>query len=85
MKTGDEIIKVDQVKTDNWEKLGDQIASHPNEKMTVTIERDNKQQKITMTPKAVKQNGKKKWAKLEFKKSCQQTLKHELTMAGLGS
>lgn len=57
LKNGDEIVQVNQTRTGNWEKLGTEIAKHPNEKITLTIERNNQQQKISLTPKAVSQSG----------------------------
>ncbi|KIS03630.1 RIP metalloprotease RseP [Paucilactobacillus wasatchensis] len=59
LRAGDAIVKVNQTKTGDWEKLGTTISNYPNKKITITIERNQKQQKIKLTPKAVTQSGEK--------------------------
>lgn len=58
LKTNDQILKVDQVKTPTWVKLVTEIQNKPNQPVTLTVKRDQKNLKIKLTPNAVKLSGK---------------------------
>ncbi|MFT8457935.1 MAG: RIP metalloprotease RseP [Liquorilactobacillus ghanensis] len=59
VKAGDRIIAVNHHKTNSWQELAKQINKIPGKKTLFVIQRQQQQKKIWITPKAVKQNGKR--------------------------
>lgn len=60
LKSGDEIVKVGNQKTNNWNQLAQTISTKPGKKIKVIYkDKNNKPHQTTVTPKVVKQNGKK--------------------------
>lgn len=57
LKADDQIIKVNNHKTDTWDKLADQISANPNKKITLTVKKDGRVKKIKVTPEQKTQNG----------------------------
>ncbi|CAI2677920.1 RIP metalloprotease RseP [Apilactobacillus apinorum] len=59
IKNGDKIIKVDNVKTDNWNELSSAIQSKPNTNVVLTVERNNQTHIIKLKTDSQESNGKK--------------------------
>lgn len=58
LKAGDEIVSVNGHKTKNWSALSTQISNNPGKKLNVKVDRGSSEQKLTITPKKVKQGSK---------------------------
>ncbi|WP_125766300.1 RIP metalloprotease RseP [Lapidilactobacillus wuchangensis] len=58
IRPNDQIIKVDQTKTPDWNSLVSAIQSKPKQEVKVTIKRGQRQLTTSLTPKAVKESGK---------------------------
>ncbi|WP_311407022.1 RIP metalloprotease RseP [Liquorilactobacillus uvarum] len=59
LKANDTIVKVDNVKTDTWEKLVAQISDKGGKKTNLLVERNGKEKRIKITPKTKSSNGQK--------------------------
>lgn len=59
IKAGDKIVAVDGEKTSDWTAVTEKISTAGNKKLTLTIERHGKEQKITVTPVQKTVNGQK--------------------------
>ncbi|CAJ1227549.1 zinc metalloprotease [Levilactobacillus zymae] len=58
VKTNDKIVAVNGKATKDWTALSQAIQPLANKQTTLTIQRDGKTQKLTVTPKGEKSNGK---------------------------
>lgn len=58
VKTGDKILAVEGQRTKDWTALSEAIQPRANKRTTLTVNRNGKTQKITLTPQGQKSNGK---------------------------
>lgn len=59
LKKGDKIVAVEGKKTASWDSLSTAIGSRAGKKTELTINRDNKKQQVTLTPKSQNSGGQK--------------------------
>lgn len=59
LNANDQITKVDSVTTKDWTSLVTQIQKKPDQEVTLTVKRADKNLKIKLTPDSVTQSGKK--------------------------
>lgn len=59
LKTGDEILSVNQKSVDNWENLQKVIQENPGQELTLEVQRGKEQLEIKATPKTVRSQGEK--------------------------
>ena len=57
LKTGDRIIKVEGTDVDHFQDLRENISVNPDKTITLTVERDNKEKEINITPALNKSTG----------------------------
>lgn len=59
LKMGDEVLKVNNKKVNNWVDLQSTLQSSPNKKITLEIKRQDNVKKINVTPKEIDIKGQK--------------------------
>ncbi|HLQ39617.1 MAG TPA: RIP metalloprotease RseP [Tetragenococcus sp.] len=59
LKTGDEILSINQKSVDNWENLQKVIQENPGQELTLEVQRGKEQLEIKATPKTVRSQGEK--------------------------
>lgn len=57
LKVGDKLVAIDGESISDWQMWADYVKARPNKKLKLTVERDGLSHGMSITPKAVKQNG----------------------------
>lgn len=59
MLAGDRVTAIDGQAVEKWQDLAAIVQDHPNEEITVTVERDGQSMNLNMTVKEIQQDGEK--------------------------